>query len=107
MFFAWFANIVMHIGMSDMSILRYARKWQHGFASAAGVYLGHFLAWMAAGILYAVVLVQIVPQGMTLAAYLPTIGSDQMTSVAPGPLATYAIGEIGRASCRARVCQYV
>ncbi|HEY9559318.1 MAG TPA: hypothetical protein VIR29_00875 [Anseongella sp.] len=95
MFFAWFANMAMHIGMSDMSILRYARKWQHGFASAAGVYLGHFLAWMAAGILYAVVLVQIVPQGMTLAAYLPTIGSDQMPSVAPGPLATYAIGVSG------------
>lgn len=95
MFFAWFANMAMHIGMSDMSILRYAKKWQHGFASAAGVYLGHFFAWMAAGILYAVVLIQIVPQGMTLAGYLPTIGSDQMPSVAPGPLATYAIGISG------------
>ena len=95
MFFAWFANMAMHIGMSDMSILRYARKWEHGFASAAGVYLGHFFAWMAAGILYAVVLIQIVPQGITLADYLPTIGSDQMPSVAPGPLAAYAIGISG------------
>src|SRR5690606_7214576 len=42
-----------------------------------------------------VVLVQIVPEGMTLAGFLPTIGSDQMPSVAPGPLATYAIGISG------------
>src|SRR5699024_2252304 len=31
MFFAWFTNMAMHIGMADMSILRFAKKWQHGF----------------------------------------------------------------------------
>ncbi|MEX0778891.1 MAG: hypothetical protein WD037_04105 [Balneolales bacterium] len=53
MFFAWFANMAMHIGMADMSILRYAKKWQHGFSSGAGMFFGHFLAWMASGILTA------------------------------------------------------
>jgi hypothetical protein len=27
MFFAWFCNMAMHIGMADLSILRYAKKW--------------------------------------------------------------------------------
>lgn len=53
MFFAWFANMAMHIGMSDMSILRYAKKWQMGFSSGAGMFFGHFIAWMASGILTA------------------------------------------------------
>ncbi len=53
MFFAWFANMAMHIGMSDMSILRYAEDWKMGFSSAAGMFFGHFLAWMASGILMA------------------------------------------------------
>ena len=53
MFFAWFANMAMHIGMSDMSILRYAEKWQHGFSSGMGMFFGHFIAWIASGILTA------------------------------------------------------
>jgi purine-cytosine permease-like protein len=53
MFFAWFANMAMHIGMADMSILRFAKKWQHGFASSSGMFFGHFIAWMASGILTA------------------------------------------------------
>ena len=36
LFFAWFCNMAIHIGMADMSILRYAKKWQYGFSSAAG-----------------------------------------------------------------------
>jgi purine-cytosine permease-like protein len=53
MFFAWFCNMAMHIGMADMSILRYARKWQYGFSSAGGMFIGHFVAWIASGILCA------------------------------------------------------
>ena len=53
MFFAWFANMAMHIGMADMSILRYAKKWQMGFSSATGMFLGHYVAWIASGILTA------------------------------------------------------
>ncbi len=52
-FFAWFANMAMHIGMSDMSILRFAKKWQMGFSSAAGMFFGHFFAWISSGILMA------------------------------------------------------
>ena len=61
LFFAWFCNLAMHIGMSDMTILRYARKWQYGFASAAGMYLGHFVAWIASGILCAAALGAVAP----------------------------------------------
>jgi len=61
MFFAWFCNLAMHIGMSDLTILRYARKWQYGFASAAGMYLGHFIAWIASGILCAAALGVVAP----------------------------------------------
>jgi cytosine permease len=53
MFFAWFCNMAMHIGLADLSILRFARKWTYGFASAAGMFLGHFIAWIASGILCA------------------------------------------------------
>lgn len=55
-FFAWFCNMAMHIGMSDLTILRYAKSWKYGFYSFAGMYIGHFLAWIASGILYAVFL---------------------------------------------------
>ena len=51
--FAWLCNIPQHLGMSDLTILRFAKKWQMGFTSAAGMYLGHFCAWIASGILCA------------------------------------------------------
>ena len=95
MFFAWFANMAMHIGMADMSVLRYAKKWQYGFSSATGVYIGHYMAWIAAGILYSVVLIQIVPAGYTLAEYLPSVTSADLPPVAPGPLAYNAAGLAG------------
>jgi purine-cytosine permease-like protein len=79
MFFAWFCNMAMHIGMADMSILRYAKKWTHGFTSAAGMFVGHFLAWIASGILYAVYLQQ------------------NTGEFAPGPTAFYAAGFAGAA----------
>ena len=52
-FFTWVANAAMHLGMSDLTILRYAKKWTYGFASAMGMFLGHYVAWIASGILYA------------------------------------------------------
>lgn len=52
-FFAWFCNAAMHIGMGDLSVLRFARKSSYGWASAAGMYLGHCVAWLCAGILLA------------------------------------------------------
>ncbi len=79
MFFAWFCNMAVHIGMSDLTVFRYARHSWYGFASAAGMYLGHFLAWLAASILYALQLHQ----------------DPQNTNVLPGPLAYNACGVAG------------
>jgi cytosine permease len=61
MFFAWFCNMAMHIGMSDLSVLRYAKKWQYGFASGFGMFLGHYTAWIASGILCAAALGNVAP----------------------------------------------
>ncbi|HEX2101491.1 MAG TPA: hypothetical protein VHF69_12545 [Candidatus Synoicihabitans sp.] len=56
--FAWLCNITQHIGMADVTIFRYAKHWSYGFASAFGMYLGHYVAWIASGILSAVALSQ-------------------------------------------------
>jgi purine-cytosine permease-like protein len=79
MFFAWFCNMAMHIGMSDLSVFRFARKSWYGVASGAGMYLGHFLAWIAASILYA----------------LQLHADPGNTAVLPGPLASGACGVAG------------
>lgn len=78
-FFSWFTNMAMHIGMADLSILRYAKKWQYGFASAGGMFVGHYIAWLASGILYALFLHQ----------------SQGSLEFAPGPIAYYAAGIAG------------
>ena len=54
-FFAWFCNLAMHIGLSDMALMRYAKRWTHGVASAVGVYFGHFLAWLCSGVMVAAI----------------------------------------------------
>jgi len=55
LFFAWFCNLAMHIGLSDMAVFRFAKKWTAGLATAFGVYPGHMLAWIASGIMVAAV----------------------------------------------------
>ena len=55
MFFAWFCNLAMHVGLSDMAIFRYAKKWTYGFYTAFGMYPGHMLAWICSGIMVAAV----------------------------------------------------
>ena len=79
MFFAWFCNMAMHIGMADLSVLRFAKKSWYGVCSAAGMYIGHFMAWLSASILYAVQL-----------HHDPTD-----TAVLPGPMAFQAAGFAG------------
>jgi purine-cytosine permease-like protein len=54
--FAWLCNSSMHLGLADMTIYRYARRPSYGLASAFGMYIGHFMAWIASGILCAVAL---------------------------------------------------
>ncbi|MFS4418727.1 purine-cytosine permease family protein [Maribacter sp. 2307ULW6-5] len=54
--FAWLCNSSMHLGLADMSIYRYAKKSYYGLASAFGMFIGHYMAWIASGILCAVAL---------------------------------------------------
>jgi purine-cytosine permease-like protein len=84
MFFAWFCNAAVHIGMADMSLFRYARKWQYGASSAAGMFVGHYLAWICASLLYAVQLAKI--------SWHPPMTPPP---VAPGPMAYDAVGIAG------------
>ncbi len=49
--FAWIANLAMHGGLSDMTILRYAKKSSYGFLSVLGMFIGHYMAWVCAGIM--------------------------------------------------------
>jgi purine-cytosine permease-like protein len=79
MFFAWFCNLAMHIGMADLSIFRYAKKSWYGIASGTGMYIGHFMAWISASILYALQLYR----------------DPNNTDVLPGPLADNACGIAG------------
>lgn len=53
MLFAWLCNAAMHLGMSDMSIFRYARRPSSGWAASAGMFLGHYVAWICASLLFA------------------------------------------------------
>lgn len=75
--FAWLCNATQHMGMSDVTIFRYAKSWTQGFASAFGMFIGHFFAWIASGIL--------------CAAYL----SEGFTNPQPGNIALYGAGIAG------------
>lgn len=55
LFFAWFCNLAMHIGLSDMAVFRYAKKCTYGLYSAFGMFPGHMLAWLASGVMVAAV----------------------------------------------------
>ena len=50
-FFSWFCNAAMHLGMADLSVLRFAHKPSAGWAAAAGMFLGHYIAWICAALL--------------------------------------------------------
>jgi purine-cytosine permease-like protein len=71
--------MAMHIGMSDLSVFRFAKKSWYGIASASGMYVGHFMAWLTASVLYA------------LQLHLNPADTD----VLPGPLAYRAAGVAG------------
>ncbi|WP_111307249.1 purine-cytosine permease family protein [Confluentibacter sediminis] len=84
---SWFANAAMHIGMSDLSVFRFAKKASSGWTTAAGMYVGHYMAWISAALLYAVYI-----QSPEAQAFL---SSGEAPPVAPGPLAYNAIGIFG------------
>lgn len=84
---SWFANGAMHVGMSDLSVFRFAKKAKAGWATAAGMYVGHYMAWIAAALLYAVYM-----QSPEALSYL---NEGKAPPVAPGPMAYNAIGVLG------------
>ena len=78
--FAWICNLAFHVGLSDMAVLRFARSYGYGAFSACGMYLGHFLAWICAGIM-----------GGGVAALLKTPIAD----LDPGAVAYQCLGFAG------------
>lgn len=76
--FAWLCNGAMHFGMADLSIFRFARNASSGWAPSIGMLLGHYMAWIAAGLLLAA-----------------QIKLSQDTSANPGILAWNALGWTG------------
>ena len=84
---SWFCNAAMHIGMSDLSVFRYAKSAKSGWTTAAGMYIGHYMAWIAAALLYAVYLKS--PEALSF------LSQGQAPPVAPGPLAYNALGVFG------------
>lgn len=79
--FSAFCNAAVHIGMSDLSVLRFARKAKYGWASAAGMFLGHYVAWICAALL--------------LVYWVRDKGASAATGVAPGPMVWDAVGWAG------------
>ena len=78
LFFAWFCNAAMHVGMADLSVFRFAKKASYGWASSAGMYVGHFMAWIAAALMLAA-----------------QIKLTQDTNPVPGPMANNVVGLAG------------
>jgi len=79
--FAWFCNSAMHLGMADLSVLRFAREPKQGWASAAGMFLGHYVAWICAALL--------------LVYWVRAKGANVTDGVPPGPMADDAVGWAG------------
>jgi cytosine permease len=49
--FAWICNLGMHIGLSDMAAFRFAQKARYGLCTSTGMFLGHYFAWIFAGLM--------------------------------------------------------
>ena len=78
--FAWICNLAMHVGLSDMALFRYAKRTSYGFYSVFGMFLGHYLAWICAGIM-----------GAGAAIVLNT----DLTQLDSGSVAYTALGAVG------------
>ena len=80
--FAWICNLAMHLGLSDMALFRYARRSSYGLYSAFGMYLGHYVAWICAGIM-----------GAAVAGAL--VMNTPLTMLDSGEVAFRALGVVG------------
>ena len=78
--FAWACNLGMHLGLTDMALFRYAKRPAYGLYSSTGMFLGHYVSWICAGIMGAAASVVLVK---------PLIELDS------GSVATTALGGIG------------
>ncbi len=78
--FAWAANTITHVGLIDMALLRYAKKASYGLYSSFGMLFGHYIAWIAAGIM-----------GAGAAVLL----NQSVSALDPGDVAFYALGASG------------
>lgn len=79
-FFAWFCDLQLHIGQNDLTLIRYAKSANAGgWSSGAGMFVGHYFAWITAGLMYAVQLQ----------------ADPTLTSVSPGPIAQLVGGWFG------------
>ena len=78
--FTWGANLAFHGALGDMTILRFARNKAYGWYSSLGMFIGHFAAWIAAGIM-----------GAGAAYILKT----PLTELDAGGVAYQALGAVG------------
>lgn len=78
--FAWVANLAMHGSLGDMTLLRFAKSPKYGYFSALGMFIGHYMAWICAGIM-----------GAGAAILLKT----SITAIDPGSVAFTALGASG------------
>ncbi|WP_158968097.1 cytosine permease [Paraglaciecola sp. L3A3] len=78
--FAWAANSITHFGLIDMAIFRFAKRKSYGLFSGVGMFFGHYLAWISAGIM-----------GAGAAVLLKT----SITQLDPGDVAYHALGLTG------------
>ena len=77
----------MHLGMSDLSVFRFEKRTRTGWTTAGGMYVGHFIAWIAACLLYAVFIQT--PEAQAF------VSNGEAPPVAPGPLAYDVTGVHG------------
>ncbi|MBO0331141.1 purine-cytosine permease family protein [[Muricauda] lutisoli] len=78
--FAWAANTITHFGLIDMALLRFAKKKIYGLATSTGMMFGHYIAWIAAGI---------------MGAGTAIILGKAIVELDPGDVAYYALGWSG------------
>ncbi|WP_373083539.1 cytosine permease [Zhongshania sp.] len=78
--FAWAANSITHFGLIDMAIFRFAKRKRYGLLSGVGMFFGHYIAWISAGIM-----------GAGAAVILKTT----ITTLDPGDVAYHALGLTG------------
>ena len=51
--FSWLCNAAMHFGMSDLTIMRFAKDSRAGWGPSVGMFLGHYMAWICASFMLA------------------------------------------------------